>query len=57
MDDRFRRAGLASAEARRKRLGDPGFRDAMQLHGTRGGRPTAEQALEKALKLEAPAGR
>ena len=57
MDDRFRQAGLASAEARRKRLGEPGFRAAMQVLGQKGGRPTAGQALEKALKLEAPAGR
>ena len=49
--ERFRKAGLASAVARRARLGEEGFRAHMQTigrsGGLKGGRPTWQEALAK----------
>ena len=50
--DRYRLAGLASAKARRERLGEDGFRRAMQELGQKGGRPPWQQLLAKSPNRE-----
>lgn len=47
-----RRGGKALAKAERERLGEEGYRQKMQALGRMGGRPTWEQALQRAKEQE-----